>query len=298
MERSRRTNWLVLGWLAASVGCAQATGVPDVSAAGAQLQAADEAYPTEPATTVDEVVERLGAIVEHAKRRGDRLGYFAALYRQVTVQVQRGVQRGEFEDGPRMSRFDAAFGNRYFEALEAWQSGGRPPDCWQLAFDLAEDDDAIILQHILLGVNAHIDLDLAFATAETSPGRKIYALQRDYERINDILVEVLDAVQSAMNSVSPAMDILDRVGGRSDEQILDFSIRASRAVAWQNAVLLANTPPRSHAFLERSLDAQATALGALIATPGGVLGDAIREIRAHESQDTAAVIERLNAAFE
>jgi hypothetical protein len=149
-----------------------------------------------------------------------------------------------------------------------------------------------------MGVNAHIDLDLAIAAAATSPGRDIYSLRRDYDRINDILIQVLDGVQGAMNSVSPSMGLLDDVAGGTDEQLLGFSVRTARAGAWQNAVILANSSARDQAFLEYLLDAQATALGTIIGHPSGVLNDVVRAIHRDEVQDVATVIDHLDHALD
>jgi hypothetical protein len=55
-----------------------------------------------PAETIDEVVERLTAIIERSLSERSRLGYFAALYRKVTVTVQEGIKDGLFDDGDRM----------------------------------------------------------------------------------------------------------------------------------------------------------------------------------------------------
>ena len=43
------------------------------------------------AETIDQIVERITGIVDQAKAERSRSGYFAALYRKVTVQVQRGI---------------------------------------------------------------------------------------------------------------------------------------------------------------------------------------------------------------
>ncbi len=69
-------------------------------------------------------------------------GYFPALYRQVTLTVKQGIASGSFDDGPRMDRFDAFQGTR---------SG-----------------QLIILQDLLVGINAHINLDLGVATTPGS----------------------------------------------------------------------------------------------------------------------------------
>ena len=52
------------------------------------------------------------------------------------------------------------------------RSAGRPvPRCWQVAFERGRTGDHVILQHLLLGINAHVNLDLAVAAAEIAPGR-------------------------------------------------------------------------------------------------------------------------------
>ncbi len=44
-----------------------------------------------PATSIDEVIVQLTAIIEWSKQNDSRIGYFAALYRKVTVQVKKGI---------------------------------------------------------------------------------------------------------------------------------------------------------------------------------------------------------------
>ncbi|MFJ6676124.1 DUF5995 family protein [Actinosynnema sp. NPDC091369] len=79
------------------------------------------------ADDIDDVVDGLVAIVRNARRAGDRVGYFAALYRQVTVEVRAAIHDGLFDDGPRTDRFDTLFGNRYFDAHDAWRRDRSEP---------------------------------------------------------------------------------------------------------------------------------------------------------------------------
>jgi len=191
------------------------------------------------AQNIDEVVDGLAEIVREATRTGDWIGYFAALYRQVTVEIRTAIHEGQFEDGPRMDRFDTLFGNRYFEAHDAWLRDRSGPRCWRETFGLLEDSDTVIVQHLILGVNAHINLDLAVTAARTSPGEDIQALRHDFLLINDILAGVVLVLEDSVGAVSPLLSLLDKVGGRTDEKILDFSVVQSRQEAWYNAVLLA-----------------------------------------------------------
>ncbi|MER5429563.1 DUF5995 family protein [Streptomyces sp. NPDC002588] len=39
----------------------------------------------------------------------------------MTVEVRTAIHGGLFDDGARMDRFDTLFGNRYFDAYDAWR---------------------------------------------------------------------------------------------------------------------------------------------------------------------------------
>ncbi|MFH9980207.1 DUF5995 family protein [Streptomyces sp. NPDC017179] len=250
------------------------------------------------AENIDDVVDRLAGIVREASRAGDRVGYFAALYREVTVEVRTAIHDGLFDDGARMDRFDTLFGNRYFDAYDAWRRDRSGPRCWRETFGLLEQPDTIIVQHLILGVNAHINLDLAVAAARTSPGKAIHALRRDFLLINDILARVVLAVQDSVGALSPFLSLLDRVGARTDERILDFSVRQSREEAWHNAVLLAGQNEAEREVTIRLLDIRAAVLARLIARPGGLVRPALQLIRSTESDDVPAVITHLDRAME
>ncbi|WP_033284377.1 DUF5995 family protein [Streptomyces sp. NRRL F-525] len=259
--------------------------------------AAQEQAPAQ-AQNIDEVVDGLAGIVREATDAGDRVGYFAALYRQVTVEIRKAIHAGQFEDGPRMDRFDTLFGNRYFEAHDAWQRDRSGPRCWRETFGLLSDADTVIVQHLILGVNAHINLDLAVAAARTSPGEDIHALQHDFLLINDILAGVVLVLEDSVGAVSPLLSLLDKVGGRTDEEILDFSVVQSRQEAWYNAVLLAGqTEAEREATIDR-LDVRAAVLARLIARPGLLVRPALELIRGTESGDVPAVIAHLDGAME
>jgi len=248
--------------------------------------------------SIDEVIEALARIVRQAGDDGDRVGYFAALYRQVTVEVRSAIHAGLFDDGARMDRFDTVFGNRYLDAYDSWRRDRKGPRCWREAFGLLDDRGTIIIQHVVLGVSAHINFDLAIAAADTSPGAAIHGLRRDFMLINEILTRVLSVVQDAIGDVSPYLWLLDRFGGRADERILDFSIRRSRHEAWQSAVLLAGQSAAERADTIERLDVRAAVLARLVGRPGGLVRPAVELIAATESDDVPAVIAHLDGAMQ
>jgi hypothetical protein len=249
-------------------------------------------------TNIDAVITNLSEIVEHSIETRSRLGYFAALYRQVTMAVERAIANNEFDDGERMSRFDAAFGTRYLVAVEEWRKTGKPSKCWQAAFNLLTDDHTVIVQHLLLGINAHINLDLAVAAVEVAPGDKLPALRNDFMLINKILVDVLDKVQSAVDDTSPLMWMLDHFGGRTDERILNFDVVTARQQAWDHAVLLAKQTEGQRQQTIGLLDSHATVVADRVAAPGGLLHHVIELIAHSEDHDIPAVIKLLDNSLD
>jgi hypothetical protein len=254
-------------------------------AAGSALQAQD----------IDQVLAMLAGIIARARSANSSMGFFPALYRQVTLAVKEGIARGLFDDGPRMQRLDTVFANRYLAAYQTFLAGGQPASCWDLAFRATQSDRLIILQDLLVGINAHINFDLGIAAAEICPGEAIASLHGDFDKINQLLGKLLPAAEAAIGSFSPLIGLLDQVGGRDETQALDFSLDAARDDAWNHALILAHLPQSVWPPAVAALDAKVTFLGKLIAEPGGLAGKAVEMIRLTESLDRAAVIAALDS---
>ena len=245
------------------------------------------------ATTLDEVIAQLTAILDHSHQAQSRLGYFAALYLLVTLNVKAGIQASRFEDGARMEQFVVAFANRYLKAMEASRQGQPCSDCWRVAFALAAKWRPLILQHLLMGMNAHINYDLGVAAATVGPGAKLAALQHDFNEINKILAGLVEHVQTEIGGLSPWLWLLDKLSGRADEVFINFSMRVARDEAWQLAQRLAPLPAEQWAPELHRLDRKITALGRLIQHPGWLMSFRLLLIRLRESNDVRKVIDAL-----
>src|SRR5271169_6685191 len=156
-----------------------------------------------PVQTINDVISELDVIVQKAYDNASRLGYFAALYRRVTCAVRDDLSSGRFSNGPLMEKLDVVFASRYLDALAAFQSGGTPTRSWILAFRGCDDADLLILQQLLSGMNAHINLDLGIAAAQVSPGDQLRQLKPDFDEINVVLAELVGLVAAEIAAVSP-----------------------------------------------------------------------------------------------
>jgi hypothetical protein len=254
-------------------------------AAGSALEAQD----------IDQVLAMLAGIVARARTANSPLGCFPALYRQVTLAVKEGIARGFFDDGARMERLDTVFANRYLAAYQTFLAGGQAASCWDLAFRATRSDRLIILQDLLVSINAHVNFDLGLAAAEICPGEAIASLHDDFDKINQLLGKLLPAAEAAIGRFSPLIGLLDQIGGRDETQVLDFSLDAARDDAWNHALILAHLPRSIWPPAVAALDAKVTFLGKLIAEPVGLAGKAVEMIRLTESLDRAAVIAALDS---
>jgi len=247
------------------------------------------------ARSIEEVIAALDRIIDTAAAERSRIGFFAALYRQVTLRVRQGIADGLFDDGPRMDRFDAIFANRYLDALAAWQTNELTSKSWKLAFEASRRKDLLILQHLLLGINAHINLDLGIAAATVCPGDELPALRPDFDRIMQILSVLTDQVKGVLDQFSPMIKLLDRIGGAADDEVVNFSITAARDDAWRHAEALAVLSTDQQRAMISIIDTKARLLARLVAEPGRVLTAMLDAVHLAESNDVSEIIVSLNA---
>jgi len=246
-----------------------------------------------PATTIPEVIERLDSIIENAKRDGSSMGYFAVLYRGVTVAVHDELVAGSFDDGPRMEALDVVFANRYLDAQAAYTAGTPITRSWRLAFETTRDWWPIVLQHLLLGMNAHINVDLGIAAAQVAPGSALPALRDDFDRINGILAGLVDSVQSELASIWPLLRILDHTAARTDEAIINFAMARARDHAWGVAQRLAPLSPAAQGPVVDALDSEVVRIGNRVRKPGPWISTILKGVRLGELGSVRRKIEAL-----
>lgn len=188
-----------------------------------------------PAQTIDEVIFRLEQIISDAITTDNRAGYFAALYHKVTCRVKEGIATGEFQNGPRMERLDVVFANRYIAAYDQWTAKNKAAVSlsWQMAFSQLQQRSVLVLQHLLLGMNAHINLDLGIAVVEIAGefNTPLQQLHQDFNSINTILAALSYEVISDLNRISPLLSLLGMHSGNSS-LLIQFALTNARDGAW------------------------------------------------------------------
>jgi hypothetical protein len=203
---------------------------------------------SQPFTGVDDVYDRLSAVESHFRNDGDRRAVFLTVYVAMTARVRAGIEGSgpRFEEPDWTRRYLVAFAEEYRRALVGFERGHRIDPAWRVAFGASLSDRTLVLQDALLGINAHIVNDLAFALEEVGVGTGETRARRhaDHLAINEVLAALADVVQTRLASVYEAAGLtdIDTLLGRFDEAATLTSLRAARAFAWDSAVQLADHP--------------------------------------------------------
>ena len=243
--------------------------------------------------TIREVLDALDRIIDTSIANGDPKGIFAYVYRRTTDQIQRAIARKAFEDNIRMEQFDVFFANLYLDAYDNWTQGLPTSKCWAITFEGANTNQAII-QHILLGMNAHINYDLAITARTIMQGKPMLPLKNDFEKVNEILASIVNELQDRLSRVSPLFFLLDWIGRDKDESLINFSMAKARSFSWELACELWEL--EGEAYQQRLIQADQSIhqLGTWILTPPGwALRTGLKVIKAFEPKNVGNIIEVL-----
>lgn len=218
--------------------------------------------------TIDDVIGALDRIICDSENKSSPLGYFAALYRKVTIKVKEGIENNYFDDGERMEKMDVIFAKRYLDAYNLWIENSKVNKSWQVAFEHSNDFWPIVLQHLLLGMNAHINLDLGIAAAEVSKNKDINDLENDFNRINEILSLLVNEVQNNLTDIWPLLQKILQKTKKVDDFMIDFSMELARDGAWEFAKIFSGTPANNIEKLIRERDEKIAKKNGIITNPG------------------------------
>lgn len=253
-------------------------------------------------TTIDEVLAQLTLIIADAEKTGDRIGYFAALYYKVTAKVKEGIGKNEFENGPRMERLDVLFASRYLDALREWQQGRTPTQSWKTAFEATRSSSLLVLQQLLLGINAHINLDLGIAAVEATQGSQFAAtqggqlddIQKDFDAINTIIGSLTFEVIHEIDRVSPLLSLIGLHADNTDSLLIQFSIGNARDGAWCFAEELSKKSGTDYTACIDARDKDIAKLAQTLIKTSGLIGLTLWIIHLFEWKSARKIVGVLN----
>lgn len=243
------------------------------------------------ATTIREVISILDVIIADCKQQQSRLGYFATLYKMMTEAVEAGMSKNMFRNAARMEKLDVVFANRYLQAYFDFTNDRPVTASWKTAFNAAQRNDLIVVQHLLLGINAHINLDLGIAAADICTTDTISDLQADFVKINDTIADVYSQLQPRFTKISWPAIFLSKIDPRVVNNTINFSIVKAREVAWANAVILCTDANSNREQIIKATDNIVLKVANAIIHPATLKNIGLKIIRLFENKN---VTENIN----
>lgn len=186
---------------------------------------------------------------------------FALTYLRVTqTYAWSARQPGYYPDPAWTNHAVAVFAKYYLQAFDAWAADNNStavPQAWKIAFNGARDGKLSGSGNFFLGLNAHINHDLALAMAAaglTSPAdgstEKI-----NYDRVDKLLNQVtLPLIAELSARLDPSMN--DTASPFYLDVIATGNVMyAWREQAWRNAELIAAEPALTRPLVTATIDA-------------------------------------------
>jgi hypothetical protein len=201
-----------------------------------------------------DVIKRMQEQVDAWELRADRRAIFLGCYSVMTRNMMDLLDAGLFRDPPWVNKLLDHFADYYFNALTHFDTlEETSPPAWRLAFQAARNPKLQAVQHLFLGVNAHINFDLVLSLIDMLdsewaglPPAKRQERFQDHTTINKVIARSIDEVQdNILERYTPSMDIVDRVFGRVDEFLITSMIARWRDNVWKQATRCLDCQPDS-----------------------------------------------------
>ena len=252
-------------------------------------------------------IDTMARQLETMRASGDRRAVFQLTYLTFSREVLAGVRAGRFDDASWAIDMCCRFVEVYLEQSARWERRD-PTQCgaWRHAFAESASGRASVLQAMLLGMNAHINYDLAFVTlgacrhagdlASIGQTSVLQASQagvpvvryRDFLRINQVAWESLPRIQdTVLAAFHPVFYLGNLLARRLTMAMGERILLHAREASWfQTALLLHAQDDTERAAVERLIDTNATAIAQRIGLLGGHPVRMWQSWRAWESRGT------------
>ena len=232
--------------------------------------------------SVHEALAALDAVSERLLARGDQRAAFPDIYAIITRRVSESVALGSegcFQEPRFISRLAGRFCERYLETLR-WSLRGDQQDtgAWSIAYACCELGDVMPLHHVLLGLSAHINYDLALGIAATIAEHgggddpvKLARYKHDHDAVNCLLrASVPEAFDHLVERhACPLSRVLYRRAYGMAEWVVMHVLTAWRERVWHDAIaLLRAGTPTARRRIERRLERRSQRYARLLAIPG------------------------------
>ncbi|MFN1833751.1 DUF5995 family protein [Balneola sp. MJW-20] len=199
------------------------------------------------------VLNEMDRYISTWKNSGDRRYIFLSCYRTMTANMLQALKDSRFKDPLWVEALLNHFAKYYFRALECYDCGNHTPLVWQQVHSITRKQEHHILQHLIIGVNAHINYDLVLSLYDilqpewSGLDKKMREIRySDHCTVNYIIASTVDTIQEQiLNPEDPKIRWIDLILGQLDEYLISALISSWREKVWVNTERLLETTGES-----------------------------------------------------
>lgn len=181
---------------------------------------------------------------------------FNHTYLVITRKVRTSARKSAFQYPEFLSQFDTAFANYYFNALERFISDKPIASAWNEAFVKANSKKVSNFVAMALGVNAHVNNDIALVLRDCNAQTKHYD---DYVQINSIIISALNEIIDSLPNDKYYYGPKNKFFRPIYKYFMKLLIVRWRKQAWVNYIKL-----RNNIDYENEIEARAGSLARLL----------------------------------
>lgn len=233
--------------------------------------------------SVGEAYECLTTVGARLRAKGDPRAAFTDVYAVITRRVRDAIEGSAecpFVEPEFISRLAGRFCALYLAALRRSLNGDDEPiSAWAAAAERKGSARTLPVQHALLGLNAHINYDLAIGLYDNvaflgaaGDDARMARYQHDHDAVNAILEEAMPEVLSllAERYGCPIADLVLRSGGLGRALCggTIFTLRVWRSRVWRDlSAMLAAQGPRGRARIASRMDLRSGLFATVLGLP-------------------------------
>lgn len=236
-------------------------------------------------TEVNGALRTLATVADRMHRRGDARAAFPEIYGVITRYVAGHIaeDRGFFHEPAFISRLAGRFCERYIDTL-TWSLGTSRQDCgaWSVAYDQITRRATSPFQDVCLGLQAHINFDLAQGIHQTivELGAQHDADRlRRFEHDHDVVNHILEAAMAECFE-----RLVERYGCRTSMILSSRPARAVvfamtlrllqrwRADVWRDVLALCRADEATRRTIVARMDRRSRRIGQAMVAPNAFAG--------------------------
>lgn len=220
---------------------------------------------------MNESLNRMRSAADAWSAEGDRRCIFVEAYATMTERMLASMEG--FDDPAWVGTLLSRFADYYFLAVRQFEVGDPSlAPAWRVAFETCGSGEPSVLQHLFLGINAHINHDLAFAVADLLGSEEdVVTRHGDYLSVNRVIDDTIDLVQATVVAPqSRLLELADRLCGPVDEWVFSRLITGWRNDVWTHACDIALGDPSARTAAADRVSREAMERAQLIARIGSV----------------------------